>query len=260
MTQNVYDDEGFFAAYSQLRRSVLGLAGAPEWPTLQGLLPEIEGRRVADLGCGFGWFCRWAASQGAASVLGIDVSARMLERARAETDDDRITYQQADLDLVELRHPTFDDPGFDRTKFDAPGFDVVYSSLTLHYLVDLDRLLAEVGRSLGAGGCFVFSVEHPLFTAPSRPEFVTGPAGRPVWPLDRYLDEGQRTTDWLAPGVRKQHRTIATYLAALRRAGLRLDELIEWGPSAAQIAEFPDWQLELDRPPFLLIRALRHPG
>ena len=72
MTQNIYDDPGFFAAYRQLRRSVEGLAGAPEWPSLRALLPDLTGLRVVDLGCGFGWFCRWARESGAAHVVGLD--------------------------------------------------------------------------------------------------------------------------------------------------------------------------------------------
>ena len=35
MTQNIYGDADFFAGYSQLRRSVDGLDGAPEWPALR---------------------------------------------------------------------------------------------------------------------------------------------------------------------------------------------------------------------------------
>ena len=83
MTQNIYDDEGFFVAYSGLRRSLEGLDGAPEWPTLRSMLPTMSGRRVVDLGCGFGWLSRWAAEAGGASVLGIDLSERMLARAVA---------------------------------------------------------------------------------------------------------------------------------------------------------------------------------
>ncbi|HEY1299762.1 MAG TPA: class I SAM-dependent methyltransferase, partial [Stellaceae bacterium] len=83
MPQNIYDDAEFFAEYSRLPRSVAGLDGAPEWPALHALLPDLSGASVLDLGCGFGWFCRWARQQGAARVLGIDISRRMLERARA---------------------------------------------------------------------------------------------------------------------------------------------------------------------------------
>jgi SAM-dependent methyltransferase len=66
MAQNIYDNEEFFEGYSRLPRSVEGLDGAPEWPALRALLPDLRGLDVLDLGCGFGWFCRWARGQGAA--------------------------------------------------------------------------------------------------------------------------------------------------------------------------------------------------
>ncbi len=49
MTQNIYDNPEFFAGYSNLARSRQGLDGAPEWPTLRGMLPDLNGRRVLDL-------------------------------------------------------------------------------------------------------------------------------------------------------------------------------------------------------------------
>ena len=55
MAQNVYDDPAFFAGYSQLDRQVRGLDGAPEWPAIRAMLPDMSGKRVVDLGCGFGW-------------------------------------------------------------------------------------------------------------------------------------------------------------------------------------------------------------
>src|SRR5436190_23944459 len=84
MTQNIYDNDEFFAGYLRLPRSVAGLEGAPEGPALRAMLPDLHGRTVLDLGCGFGWFCRWAREQGAAYVVGIDVSERCW-RGRAPT-------------------------------------------------------------------------------------------------------------------------------------------------------------------------------
>src|SRR5688572_19411950 len=100
MTQNIYDNEAFFEGYSRLLRSVEGLDGAPEWPALRALLPDLRGRSVLDLGCGFGWFCRWAREQGAARVVGVDVSEKMLERATATTNDPAITFTRADLEQI----------------------------------------------------------------------------------------------------------------------------------------------------------------
>src|SRR5215213_6281155 len=163
MAQNIYDRPDFFEGYSQLGRSVEGLAGAVEWPALRSMLPGLGGLRVVDLGCGFGWFCRWAREQGAARVLGLDLSERMLARAKANTADAAIAYVRTDMERLGLAEASF---------------DLAYSSLALHYVEDLAGLLAEVHRALRPGGRLVFSVEHPIFTAPSHPGWLVAADGR----------------------------------------------------------------------------------
>ncbi|HEX3953050.1 MAG TPA: class I SAM-dependent methyltransferase [Stellaceae bacterium] len=246
MTQNIYDDPSFFEGYARLPRSVAGLEAAPEWPALRALLPDMAGLRVLDLGCGYGWFCRWAREAGAAQVFGIDVSEKMLERAAADTaadtNDAAITYARRDMEALDLP---------------PASFDVAYSSLALHYIADLSGLMTQVHRSLAAGGTLVFSAEHPIFTAPAEPKWSEDAAGRSIWPLNRYLEEGPRSTDWLATGVIKQHRTIGTYINTLLAAGFSLTHVEEWGPTAAQIAVQPNWADERQRPPFLIVAARR---
>jgi SAM-dependent methyltransferase len=240
MAQNIYDNEEFFAAYSRLRRSVEGLDGAPEWPALRALLPDLRGCRVLDLGCSFGWFCRWARQAGAAHVLGIDISEKMLARGRASTVDPPITYTRGDMEDLEL---------------EPNSFDVVYSSLALHYVGNLSGLMSQTHRSLVPRGILLFSVEHPIFTAPSEPSWSLNAAGRKIWQVDGYLDEGSRSTDWLAKDVIKQHRTIATYINMLIQIGFVIGHVEEWGPTEEQIAAQPDWADERQRPPFLLVAA-----
>jgi SAM-dependent methyltransferase len=242
MTQNIYDNPEFFAGYSQLGRSVDGLDGAAEWSAMRALLPDLRDRAVVDLGCGFGWFCRWVRAQGASHVLGLDVSEKMLARARAETSDPAIRYAHADLEQFDLP---------------AASFGLAYSSLALHYVEHLDRLLATVRDALVSGGSLVFSVEHPIYTAPANPGWVVDGAGRKTWPVDLYLVEGPRQTDWLTKGVIKQHRTIGHYLNALLRHGFAISHVEEWGPDDAQIAAHPEWADERQRPPFLLVGARR---
>ena len=58
MKQNKYDDPEFFLKYSGMPRSENGLVAAGEWPTLRAMLPDLNGKRVLDLGCGYGWHCR----------------------------------------------------------------------------------------------------------------------------------------------------------------------------------------------------------
>ena len=242
MTQNIYDNPEFFAGYSRLDRSVEGLEGAAEWASLRALLPDLRGLRVVDLGCGFGWFCRWAREQGAAAVLGVDVSEKMLARARETTTDSAITYLRADLEHLELPEV---------------GFDLAYSSLALHYIQDLVGLLGKVHRALIPGGRLIFSAEHPIFTAPTNPGWLVDAAGRKTWPVDSYLCEGPRRTDWLAEGVIKQHRTFGTYLNLLLRLGFALLHVEEWGPTDEQIAAHPSWAEVRQRPMFLLVSARR---
>jgi len=242
MTQNIYDDAEFFANYSRLPRSSGGLDAAPEWPALRALLPDLHGRRILDLGCGFGWFCRWARGRGAARVEGIDVSDKMLARARDITADPAIVYRQADMESVSL-------PG--------ASFDLAYSSLALHYVAELGRLLSMVHQSLVPGGSLVFSVEHPIYTAPSRPGWSVDADGHKAWGVDSYLEEGPRVTDWLAKGVVKQHRTLATYINTLLGLGFALSHVEEWGPTPEQIASQPELADERQRPPFALLAARR---
>jgi SAM-dependent methyltransferase len=246
MPQNIYDDPEFFAGYSQLPRSREGLAGAPEWPTLRSMLPPLEGAHVLDLGCGFGAFARWAREMGAASVLGVDRSQNMLAQARAQTHDPGVTYALADIEHLVLPEA---------------AFNLIYSSLTLHYIADFEAVCVTIRRLLVPGGHLVFSVEHPLFTAPRHPGWQPAPDGTKVWPINDYLLEGRRVTEWITPGVVKYHHTIATYVNSLLAQGFQLARLEEWGPSQAQIADHPEWADEVHRPPFLLLAArLTLPG
>jgi SAM-dependent methyltransferase len=240
MTQNIYDDDGFFAGYSRLPRSVSGLDAAPEWPNLVAMLPALDGKNVVDLGCGFGWFCRWAREAGATRVLGLDVSGKMLERARADTVDPSIEYRREDMERLTLPEA---------------AFGLAYSSLTLHYLENLEGMMRVVHRALVPGGSLVFSCEHPIYTAPREPSFRVAQDGSRTWPLDRYLAEGPRSTDWLAKGVIKQHRTIGTYLNMLIGVGFRVEHVEEWGPTDEQMAAHPEWAGEQERPAFLLVKA-----
>ncbi|HVY17479.1 MAG TPA: class I SAM-dependent methyltransferase [Rhodopila sp.] len=242
MAQNIYDTPDFFTAYSQLRRSVHGLDGAPEWPAIRAVLPPLRAARVVDLGCGFGWFARWAAAAGAASVLGLDLSDNMLARARQETAGTAVRYAKADLEHLDLP---------------ASSFDLAYSSLTFHYVEDFGRLVRTVFQALRTDGHFVFTIEHPIYMAPTHPGWRLDEAGRRTWPVDRYAIEGVRTTDWLAKGVVKHHRTIGTTLNTLIGAGFTIRHVEEWRPTDEQLAALPALKEELERPMILLVSCRR---
>jgi len=240
MAQNIYDDPDFFAGYIQLPRQILGLEGAPEWPAIRALLPDPTGKRVVDLGCGFGWAARWFRQHGASSVLGLDLSRNMIQRARTETADSAIEYRIADLDTLALAQA---------------DFDIAYSALTFHYVQDFGRLVREVHKCLQPGGHLVFSIEHPIFMAASHAHWISDEQGRKTWPVNGYAREGERRTDWFAAGVLKYHRTISTTLNALIAAGFCIQAVQEFAPTAEQIRQLPQLAEELERPMMMIVSA-----
>jgi SAM-dependent methyltransferase len=136
----------------------------------------------------------------------------------------------------------------DLAAFDlAPGCaDLVVSSMALHYVEDFSDLVARVARWLTPGGSFVFSVEHPVMTAPMVAADCL---------VDDYGDEGLRQRSWFVDGVIKYHRTIASTLAALRRHGFSLDVVDEPIPTPDQVARHPHLAIHRRRPPVLLVAA-----
>ncbi|MCF3109345.1 class I SAM-dependent methyltransferase [Niabella sp. CC-SYL272] len=240
MEQNKYDDPSFFESYSRMPRSQEGLSAAGEWPVLRAMLPDLKGKRVLDLGCGYGWHCRYAAEQGAAGVAGVDLSEKMLEQARSYKEFIQIQYFQQSIETVE---------------FPPDSFDVVISSLALHYVADYRSICSKVLSMLAAGGAFVFSAEHPVFTARAAQDWFCDATGNRLhWPVDHYQEEGQRTTRFLDHEVVKYHRTMATWINTLLDTGFRIRQIAEPQPGP-ELLHLPGMQDETRRPLFILIAA-----
>ncbi|MBA2634960.1 MAG: class I SAM-dependent methyltransferase [Chloroflexi bacterium] len=242
--QNVYDDPEFFAGYSQLERFGENWGTAYEHGAFVALLPDVAGSRVLDLGCGAGQLAVHIAEAGAAEVIGLDPSQRMLAVARVERAHPRVTYVQASMDEAD---------------FPAGRFDLVVSSLALHYVENYAGLVRRIADWLVPGGMLVFSTEHPIFLARASDDgWVRDGDGLPLhWTIDRYGAEGLREQHWFRDGVQKFHRTLSTLLNGLVDAGLVIERVIEPMPDDEALRRRPDWIDELKRPIFLLVRARR---
>lgn len=241
MKENKYDDDRFFAQYSQMSRSVEGLRGAGEWHLLKKMLPDFAGKRVLDLGCGFGWHCIYAVEHGATHVTGIDISEKMLEEARRRNFSPLIEYKCMAIEDFDFR---------------PESYDIVISSLTFHYLESFDNISRKINDCLTSGGSFVFSVEHPIFTAYGNQDWYYDQEGNRLhWPMDRYFSEGKRTAVFLGEEVTKYHKTLTTYINGLLTAGFEICELIEPEPDKVMLDSIPEMKDELRRPMMLLISA-----
>ncbi len=241
MKENRYDDQEFFEKYRHMSRSEKGLAGAGEWPLLQKMLPDFTQKQVLDLGCGYGWHCRYAIEKGAASVLGIDLSEKMLDQARKINQPSGVEYLRCALE--DYTYPT-------------ETYDIVISSLTLHYIEDLSALFTKVMQTLRIGGEFIFSMEHPIFTAEGRQQWLDQTsAGNPVWPVTRYFLDGRRDSIFLDVPVVKYHHSLTTIVQALLRNGFELEDIQEPRPTAELIREVPQMEEELHRPMMIIFKS-----
>ena len=240
MKENKYNDPFFFEKYSQMERSKKGLAGAGEWYELQKLLPDFQGKRVLDLGCGYGWHCTYAADHGAAHVLGTDISQKMLDTAQEKNPGAAIEYRCAAMEDL---------------TFQEDSFDVVLSSLAFHYVKDFESLVENISRWLKPSGSFVFSVEHPVFTAYGSQDWYYDENGNILhFPVDNYYLEGGREAVFLGERVIKYHRTITTYLDALLQNGFQILRVVEPQPPE-DMMDLPGMKNELRRPMMLLVSA-----
>lgn len=239
MKENKYDNPSFFEQYEKMLRSQRGLEGAGEWHALKKMLPDFTGKDVLDLGCGFGWHCRYAIEQGAKSVIGIDLSEKMLEKAKEINQLKGIGYIRQALEDVD---------------YPVETFDVIISSLTFHYVASFEEMVQNIYQWLKPQGHFIFSVEHPVFTAEGTQDWAYGTNGEKLhWPVDRYFIEGGRNTTFLGENVVKYHRTLTTYLDSLLTQGFNIRKVIEAEPSQEMLKKYPAMKDELRRPMMLLI-------
>ncbi|MCL1830274.1 MAG: class I SAM-dependent methyltransferase [Oscillospiraceae bacterium] len=237
---NIFDNQEFFDRYRELRQNPDNANILIEKPALFSLAPDLKGKDVLDLGCGYGENCSEFMKLGAATVLGVDISEKMLAVAKTETED--IDYLRADMnDLSGI-------PGH---------YDVIFSSLAIHYIKHFDRLCDSIYTLLRAGGYFIFSQEHPLTTAPLMGvEWVKDVSGkRTHYLLSDYMKNTKRETVWFVEGVVKYHRNFSELINSLISSGFTIEGMLEPVVDQPTLERLPVYESDLHKPNFLLIRA-----
>ena len=240
-SQNIYDNKTFFAGYQALRKRDDNHNILIEQPSMAALLPDLTDKKVLDLGCGCGENCIDFVRRGADRVVGVDISAHMLECAQEHSYDPKIVYLKMDIcSLGEMEH--------------TECFDLIYSSLVFHYVEDFDRLCSDMYAHLKSGGILLFSQEHPLNTAEGY--FNKSEDGTVIsYTVFDYNRPGKRITHWFIDGVEKYHRPIGQILTSLARAGFLIEVVEEPVPQPWALAKRPALIKEWTKPCFLIIRA-----
>lgn len=190
-----------------------------------GLLGDVAGRRVLEVGAGAAGCSRWLASVGARPVA-LDLSAGMLGHARRAAERSGIEVPLVQASGTEL-------------PFGTGSFDLACSAFgAVPFVADVGAIMREVRRVLRPGGRWVFAVTHPMrWIFPDDP----GPKGLTV--LQSYFDR----TPYVEvdadgrPVYVEHHRTLGDYIRAINAAGLRLVDLIEPEWPEGHTREWGQW-------------------
>ena len=107
-SQNVYDNDAFFENFQSSRSKEANFNDCIETPILFAMLPDLRGMKILDIGCGMGQHAKQYSEMGAESVLGIDISEKMLQYAKEHNSAGNIAYQQLAMeDIGTIHRPEF---------------------------------------------------------------------------------------------------------------------------------------------------------
>lgn len=241
--QNIFDNQIFFDGYKELRARDDNFNVLLEQPAMAKLLPELNGKSVLDLGCGYGHNCIDFINRGAVHVVGVDISERMLDVAKSESAHEKIEYinmSMTDIDRLNEK------------------FDFIYSSLAFHYVEDFEAFAEKMYSLLNKGGQLLFSQEHPLTTATKNGEghFNKDENGKKIsYTYSNYNEAGKRTVTWYVDGVEKYHRPFGAIITALANAGFIIENVTEPLPDENALKINPALEKEYIKPCFLIVRA-----
>lgn len=183
-------------------------------PPVFELCGDVSGLDIIDLGCGEGYCARELAARGAQSITGVELSAEMVESARAQDAElgQGIRYRQGDVTALDDADASYDL---------AVGV-FVYNYVNTKQMLQSFR---EVHRVLRPGGQFVFSVPHPAFawirTARKAPFFFDVDGAGYFSGRDTQHQGEIYRRDGTALPVQMVHKTFADYFDGLRSAGFQ---------------------------------------
>jgi SAM-dependent methyltransferase len=182
-----------------------------------GLLGDVRGKQLLEIGAGAAQCSRYAARRGA-RVVATDISQGMLHQGL----DLNLRFMvEAGLTLPLVQCDAGNLP------FGDGSFDTVFTSYgVIPFVADSAAVMAEAARVLRPGGQFVFSTTHPIrWTFPDNPGYPGLTVSSSYFDRTPYVEEESGAATYV-----EHHRTMGDRVREVTAAGLRLVDLVE-----------PDW-------------------
>ena len=186
-TQQAYDS--WASQYDTNHNKTRDLEGQ----AMQATLASVSFARCLEIGCGTGKNTAWLLGK-AAEVTAVDLSAQMLDQARAKIPPARVQFIQADITTS-------------WTFLHSP-YDLVSFSLVLEHIENLEPVFQEAARCLNAGGHIYLGELHPFKQYSGTKARFDTPEGRQVVPCFNHH--------------------LSDFLLAARKQGLELVEVNEF--------------------------------
>ena len=206
-------------------------------------MPDVFGKRILEIGCGYGRNCRYFAENGAVKVLGTDISGKMLQTAKRKSLGQPIEYR--------LLEP-------ENTVETEEKFDMIYSSFVFHSVKHFDKFIAELKDLLHKGGILLFSQKHPITTATidRKSGWNYNEWGKEIsYTFSNYHQSGRRGSGLFIDDEIIYHRTMGEIITTLGQNGFCIEISDETKPSPFLLKQYPKLEREMLKPAFLIIRA-----
>lgn len=208
-------------------------------PAFLSMLPEVNGLKGLDIGCGEGYNTRQVAKKGAA-MTAIDISPVFVKHAKKLEEEKPLGIEYKIASAVEL-------------PFQDGEFDFAVATMSFMDIPEIEKVVKEARRVLKPGGFLQFSINHPCLSAP-KCEWIRDENGQRIIVkcMDYFREPNEEIEEWTfgaAPEDLKKKmpkfktpvftRTLSKWLNLLIDTGFVLEQFAEPKADDETIKKFP---------------------
>ncbi|XMD94131.1 SAM-dependent methyltransferase [Campylobacter lari] len=172
----------------------------------------LKDKVVLDLGCGYVWYSIYTLENDAKKVFAIDLSLRMLEKAKIKISLYSGSCEKIDK-IINLQNIKF---------------DIAISSFVFHYTKDCKKLIFNILNLLNENNSLVFSIEHSVFTVNSSQDFICDNNGD----IQCFSVENHKNKyNFLSENIVKYYGTLIGCIFSLLQNNFKITNIIRPKPS-----------------------------